>query len=209
MAKGRTTPAEHIQEILDLALYRRQRGRFSIESQQGTILEEGEIAIENRQITSARTGQFVGQAALQAILSWRGVYVAFTPNDYPEPVHAAGSETPSPPALPTQESSFPVTPPDIPQFSDRRTAHDDANTIPLPEVGGLEAATPGVEWIIPCRLDQEQDVLLLPLTRPQRSTYLLIDGHRSVSDLARCTRKTMQEIESLVSELQKRGLITI
>jgi DNA-binding Lrp family transcriptional regulator len=49
----------------------------------------------------------------------------------------------------------------------------------------------------------------LPLTRPQRSIYLLIDGRRTVADLARCTRKSLQEVERLLSELRERGLIAI
>ena len=52
-------------------------------------------------------------------------------------------------------------------------------------------------------------MLSLPLTRPQRSIYFLVDGHRTVSDLARCTRKSIQEIERLLSELQDRGLVAV
>jgi hypothetical protein len=70
-------------------------------------------------------------------------------------------------------------------------------------------STPGLEWLVPQKLGNDRDVLSLPLTRPQRSIYLLIDGHRSVADLARCTRKSLQEIERLLSELKERGLISI
>lgn len=227
MAKGRTTPAESMREILDMALRRRQRGLLSIESQQGNILEEGDIYIENGQITYARTNQLMGQAALQAILSWRGVHFAFAANEYPEYVTTGRPDaasliatkaqtremSPNLPALAGQESPLSMTPPSIPQLSVRRTtqpiAHDSMNTGSLPEIRGSDIMSPGAEWIIPHRVDKEQNVLSLPLTRPQRSIYMLIDGHRSISDLARCTRKTMQEIERLVSELQERGLIRI
>lgn len=226
MAKGRTIPAESIREILDTALRRRQRGLLSIESQQGTILEEGEIHIENGQITYARTNKLVGQAAFQAILSWRGVYYTFDGNEYAERGHTAGLDganlittkahtremSPSLPAPSSQESYLSMTPPGIPQLRVRRAGpnggYDGVNTGPLTEIRGADVTTPGAEWIIPRRVDKEQNVLSLPLTRPQRSIYMLIDGHRSIADLARCTRKTMQEIERLVSELQERGLIT-
>ncbi|MFL5624095.1 MAG: hypothetical protein ACJ788_00685 [Ktedonobacteraceae bacterium] len=80
-------------------------------------------------------------------------------------------------------------------------------TYPL-NAASTRASTPGLEWLVPQKLGNDRDVLSLPLTRPQRSIYLLIDGRRSVADLARCTRKSMQEIERLLSELQERGLIT-
>lgn len=227
MAKGRTTPAENMREILDAALRRRERGLLSIESQQGKVLEEGDIYVDNGQIIYARTNQLMGQAALQVILSWKGVYFAFATNEYPERVSAAEPNaaslvttrahtremSPTLPAPASQESYQLATPPAIPQLGARRTtqpiAHEDMHTGPMPEIRGPETLAPGVEWIIPRRLDKGQNVLSLPLTRPQRSIYMLIDGHRSVSDLARCTRKTIQEIERLVSELQERGLITI
>src|SRR5579872_7374598 len=222
MAKGRTTSAENIKDILDTALRRRQRGLLSIESQQGNALEEGEIYVENGQITYAHTNQLVGQAALKVILGWRGVYFAFATNEYPAPMRPASlvatkaqtREMPlGLPAPARQDSYLPMTPPGIPQFSAGNgappAARNDINTGPLAEVRRSATAMPGVEWIIPRRVNKEQNVLSLPLTRPQRSIYMLIDSHRSVSDLARCTRKTIQEIERLLSELQERGLITI
>ncbi|MGB8345296.1 MAG: DUF4388 domain-containing protein [Ktedonobacteraceae bacterium] len=228
MAKGRTTSAENIKDILDTALRRRQRGFLSIESQQGNILEEGEIYVENGQITYAHTNQLRGQAALKVILNWRGVYFAFATNEYPARSSAAEQDVTTlvttkaqtremPLGLPApsgqNSSHVPTTSPGLPQFSAGRSAQpaarNDANTDPLAEVRRPDTAMPGVEWIIPRRINKEQNVLSLPLTRPQRSIYMLIDSHRSISDLARCTRKTIQEIERLLSELQERGLITI
>jgi hypothetical protein len=70
-------------------------------------------------------------------------------------------------------------------------------------------ATPGLEWLTPQKVGGDRDVLTLPLTRPQRSIYLLIDGRRTLADLSRCTRKSVQEIERLLSELQEHGLIAV
>lgn len=65
----------------------------------------------------------------------------------------------------------------------------------------------GFEALIPHRLNNEQNVLALPLTRPQRSIFLLIDGMRTVADLVRCTGKSMQDVERLLMELKQQGLI--
>jgi hypothetical protein len=70
-------------------------------------------------------------------------------------------------------------------------------------------STPGLEWVVPRKLGKERDVLSLPLTRPQRSIYMLVDGHRTLADLSRCIRKSIPEVERLLSELQERGLVSI
>ncbi len=223
MAKGRTTPAESMNDVLDMALRRRQRGILSIESQQGNVLEEGEIYVEDGQITYARTNQSGGQAALQTILGWRGVYFTFATKDYPARVNAARPDTAASPVTTKvqgetplglqapvgSDTNLPITPPGIPQLDAGRVA-----MLPSPDAAGstaevsrLSATMPGTEGIVPRRVDKEQNVLSLPLTRPQRSIYMLVDGRRSISDLARCTRKTMQEIVRMLSELQERGLI--
>jgi hypothetical protein len=56
-------------------------------------------------------------------------------------------------------------------------------------------------------LGNEQNVLSLPLTRPQRSIYLLIDGSRTVADLVRCISKPMPDVERLLMELKQQNLI--
>ncbi len=65
----------------------------------------------------------------------------------------------------------------------------------------------GFEALVPHRLSNEQNVLSLPLSRPQRSIYLLVDGSRTVADLVRCTAKPMQDVERLLMELKQQGLI--
>ena len=70
-------------------------------------------------------------------------------------------------------------------------------------------STPGIEWLIPQKRGIEREVLALPLTRRQRFIYFLVDGRRTVADLARCTGKNIQEIELILSELQEQGLVAI
>ncbi len=69
--------------------------------------------------------------------------------------------------------------------------------------------TPGLEWLTPKKVGNDRNVMSLPLTRTQRSLYMLVDGQRTVSDLSRCIRKNLQEIERLLTELQEQGLISL
>jgi hypothetical protein len=50
---------------------------------------------------------------------------------------------------------------------------------------------PGLAWPVPHRRDVARDVLTLLLTRRQRVMYLLVDGHRTLADLSRCSGKTL------------------
>jgi Domain of unknown function (DUF4388) len=59
----------------------------------------------------------------------------------------------------------------------------------------------GFEGLVPRRLTNEQNVLSLPLTRTQRAIFLLIDGERTIADLARCTSKSVQEVGQILEEL--------
>ena len=71
------------------------------------------------------------------------------------------------------------------------------------------ASTTGIEWLVPQKRGIEREVLALPLTRRQRFIYFLVDGRRTVADLARCTGKNTQEIELILSELRVQGLIAV
>ncbi len=59
----------------------------------------------------------------------------------------------------------------------------------------------GFEGLVPRKLTNEQNVLSLPLTRTQRAIYLLVDGERTIADLARCTSKSVQEVGQILEEL--------
>lgn len=179
MAKGRDISAENLSDVLELIRKRQQSGTLSVEHYRGGILEEGELYFHDGQITYAQTGQLSNQVALDSLLRWRQVLFSFQGN-----------------ARPTQSANA----------STEASRSDLANA---PNVAPSNINPPGVEWIIPNRLNTGQDVLSLPLTRTQRSVYLLVDGQRSLSDLARCTRKSLQEVEQLLLELQQRGLVAL
>ncbi|GAC1350431.1 MAG: hypothetical protein NVSMB27_32900 [Ktedonobacteraceae bacterium] len=232
MTKGRDNAAESLGDVLELIRMRRQSVLLSVERFQNSRFEEGEIYFQSGQPTYAHTGQMSGQEALVWLLSWHQVYYTFI-IDEPRPSTnipsaitakesvAVASDLPTAPSR-----SFPrntATYGNSPTFSSI-SPRVSTNTIPnrerTPEYvypqsiqGGNASAvrggTPGLEWLVPQKLGKEQDVLSLPLTRPQRSIYLLVDGRRTISDLSRCTRKSLPELQRLLSELQERGLITI
>lgn len=210
MTKGRDNLAEALNDVLELVRARRQTGLLSIERLHEGRHEEGEVYVQVGQPVYAQAGQLTGQEALTRLLSWRQIYFAFLPDvgrttaNSISVAKASGNgassavRTLTSPRLPVaggNGSSQAVTP--------------ESGPLPAQNVPQTASSTPGLEWIVPHKAGSERDVMELPLTRPQRSVYLLIDGRRTIADLSRCTRKSMQEIERLLSELRERGLITI
>lgn len=223
MINGRNNEAENLRDILALIRLRKQSGLLSVEHYSGHRFEEGEILIQGGQPTHAHTGQFTGQDALAYLLGWHQVYFTFLADQQQIPTSISVTTTAdNRNAVAVGTSVIPHTP----RASQvNMTENVSVTSTKLPPVSsnvgsssvGINdtmyspnnSMTPGLEWLVPQKLETERDVLSLPLTRPQRSIYLLINGRRTVADLSRCTRRSMQEIERLLIELQEQGLIAI
>jgi hypothetical protein len=203
MAKGRENIAESLLPVLEFFRARQQTGLLSIERVYNGMLEEGEIYLRAGRPIYAATGQISGQDALNRLLNWHQIRFAFLPN------------APYPPAPANPYTSMPRVTPLLPGVSQTNgelpMATDRVNDDAAGYIGISPAETiykPGLEWLIPQRLSGDLRVLEM-LTRRQRSVYLLVDGKRTIADLARCTGKTVQEIERVLVELQEQGLLTI
>ncbi|MDQ2714378.1 MAG: DUF4388 domain-containing protein [Chloroflexota bacterium] len=189
---------------------RRQSGLLSIEHPRNGWFEEGEVYVHMGQPIYAYSGQAPAQEALSRMLSWRQIRFAFLV-DIPRPtpnlpitgaLHAVDAN-----------SAFAALAPA--NYTQVHTDALDLGSVTAEVSGYLGVSTedhsyrPGLEWITPQRVSADRDVLSLPLTRRQRSIYLLVDGNRTISDLARCIGKSVQEVERLLLELQRQGLLKI
>lgn len=223
MINGRNNEAESLRDILALIRMRKQSGLLSVEHYSGHRYEEGEILIQDGHPTHAHTGQLTGQDALAYLLGWHQVYFTFLADEKRLPANISAT----PPA--NNRNAIGVGASVIPLTSRSPQVNTTENVPALsPQLSPVKlnvgttsvgindtmyrsgnSNTPGLEWLVPRKLETERDVLSLPLTRPQRSIYLLVDGHRTVADLSRCTRKSMQEIERLLIELQEQDLIAV
>ena len=231
MIKGRDNTAESLADVIELVRMRRQSGLLSVERIQASRFEEGEIYLQSGQPTYAHTGQFFGQEALLRMLSWRQVYFTFLADQPRPPVNIPSvlSSTDNRPIAANGSRNSPGSNPsllntdrNIPAVSPTSPRLPQVNLNGIPDEGSgrdprryaqntfdSNASIPGVEWLTPRKIGNERHVLSLPLTRPQRSIYMLVDGHRTIADLSRCIRKSVPEVERLLTELQERGLISI
>lgn len=233
MIQSRDNAAESLADVLELVRMRRQSGLLSVEHTQANRFEEGEIYLQAGQPTYAHTGQLLGQEALHRMLSWRQIYFTFLADQQRQaannpPALRARDNTPvvanNPPLPPGPNPSLlnmnrnipaislsPPSSPRPPQANANRITGEgsELDNRHVQNTFDSNASAPGLEWLAPRKLGNDRDVLSLPLTRPQRSIYMLVDGHRTIADLSRCIRKSVPEVERLLSELQERGLISI
>jgi hypothetical protein len=193
--------AESLLDILELARTRRLNGIMTLEHTQAGKVEEGEVFFQTGQPIQARLGRLVGQDALNWIMKWHNISYSIdtdaslqsfaTPN-----INKRNNAT----FIPTYPSSNGMQSPRL----DGTQIQANARSSPL-----SNTSVPGIEWLVPHKRGIEREVLALPLTRRQRFIYFLVDGRRTLTDLARCTGKNIQEIELILSELQEQGLIAV
>jgi hypothetical protein len=191
----RPNPAEKLSDVIDLLCARHYSGLLSVERFAGRRFEEGEIYFAQGRPVYARYNQKSGKEAFVYLEAWRQVYFAFDKNA-PSPL----SRDNPPPALSPASEPHRVSQP----LSSGALSWDTLSCQPA-----VARPLSNVERWVPHRSQVKQDVLSLPLTRAQRAIYLLVDGKRSVVDLARCIGKSIQVVIKLLNELLGLGLIFI
>lgn len=217
MTKGRDNTAESMKDVFALIRSRRQSGVLSVERFENGVFEEGEIHFQSGRPMQGFTGKLTGEAALNHMSNWRRVYFAFSTMP-----SSPSSEIPmhTPPPLPPSSSTFPVHP--APQTPQNFRSPDQSATEPLNDNTGkpvlpTERTTGSLArqneynpaTLVPYKVSMQQDVMSLSLTRQQRSVYLLVDGHRSVADIARFTAKGVPEVVQIILDLRARNLVSM
>jgi hypothetical protein len=217
MTQGKDNVADSLSELLEPLRSRRSSGLLSLERLENGRFEEGEVYFHQGQPTYARVGNVVGQEAFTRLLSWRRFYFSFSVNtssSYPPlasrgEAPAAPTTDPLPPRFePSQAANVPLPVPPSVTISPANRRVLGLGDFELLRSSLRDALDiPGIELLVPRRSNSDRNVLALPLTRPQRALYLLIDGRRTIADLARTMRKGVQEVERLLSELYEKDLI--
>jgi hypothetical protein len=202
MAKGN---AESLRDVLELARIRRLNGLMTIEHTQGGKVEEGEVFFQTGQPIQARVGRLVGQDALNWLIRWHNIAYTIGTDESLQSFDATSANN---------RNNFTPTPSPTPSYVPTNVIPSTGPVVAQIEVNGrdsklINTSTPGIEWLVPQKRGIEREVLALPLTRRQRFIYFLVDGRRTVADLARCTGKNTQEIELILSELQEQGLVAV
>jgi hypothetical protein len=177
---------------------------------EGEVVEEGTIVFVRGQITEAEAGRRKGQAALNWLTTWGKCRYSFTPSAVDEYTKqllarlAAGIDQ-------GEKTSTVRAQPPVPPSSERLSG---PSPWALPdnrpsEQSTAAGASPYLQ--IPYALRPfDQALRLIELngfSRIHRHLLLLIDGKRTVLELARLVGRSPQEIGQALDDLERIGLI--
>ncbi|HVB24392.1 MAG TPA: hypothetical protein VNG51_20815 [Ktedonobacteraceae bacterium] len=162
-----------------------------------------QIIIEHGRPTHARRGLYEEQISTSTLLwlnNWRNIYFTFQPKrailQLPAPENRRPSVThPSPTMSPS------------PTPSSQSDAEHTPYTPLTPAVPTLPSSLPS--QIIPSITPEGRKVPLTALPRYDRTIFLLINGRRTIADLAHLTRRPPVEIYASLKRLQKQQLIAL
>jgi hypothetical protein len=195
MSQRRGTTTDNLNNVIQVIQLGRKTGVLTVERGHEAALEFGEITFVYGQITHAHIGELDGQIAVNVLCTWGLCRFLFTPS---------GSE----------RSTGPI--PSQPRASSRATAplkEMHTNTFPpIESKDYLSSDHAGMGQPHPFRTKQVDDALVLldqaMLSRSHRRLLLLVDGQRTPLELARLTGRPLEEIQRLVYDLERIGVIS-
>lgn len=178
------TVTENIADIIQVLQFARKTGILIVERNglNGTV-ERGTFTLINGQITDGTLNISTTYSALQVITEWRTCSFVFRPS-------------------PIANVSLPTTPPSTPGYlptTEPLSGNEQHNTQFLP----VHPA--------PRRVSRAEEVIpqfnAMGLSRSHRQLFLLVDGKRTSKELMRLMRKGLEEVEDLLTDLERAGLI--
>ena len=204
---------------------RRGSGLLSAKRGEGTNVEEGSITFVNGQVTDAKVGRYTGSEAFNRLSTWENCHFSFvlhrssqeaypdltytdelasissTVGQFPDtqsllldPVERF-SDTQSLSSVPERNRSNPETPPMFSQLTFKQG---------YLYLGGTGVPRPGR------RLSAALQMIdLMGLSRAHQRLFLLIDGKRSIDELAPLIGRTPEEVSELLRDLERASVILI
>lgn len=194
MAQQREATTDRLVGIIANIKMERKSGRLQVRRGEGLTSEEGVLTFMQGQITQANVGRRNGAEALNWLSTWAQARYTFLS------LVADGEVS----------ASFTSPPPS----SSGRIATSPGLLIAQVNTDSLElehSAPPRYELPHAC-VDLNEATTRIEragLPRAHRRLYLLIDGHRSISDLIPLTGKKVEEVRCMLHDLEWLGIIQI
>jgi hypothetical protein len=193
MLPQRETMTDSLADLIQILHLGGNNGILTVERSIGTIVEDGYILFSSGRVIEARVGQVTGLTAFHYLNTWQACRFSFT------------TETEGAP-----QSSFPKSGPlstSTGNLANGRATHPGRqNAASNTYDEGTVAPSP-----FPIRLLQGEAALqhpeTAPLSRTHRRLLLLINGQRSVSELARLLTRSFEEMQALLDDLERADLI--
>lgn len=195
MLPQRETMTDSLTDLIQIIHLGRKNGVLTVERMTGSIVEEGYIIFSNGRVVEAKVGRAHGLAAFNYLNTWQACHFSFVNDTERAP------QSPSSPLL-TPGPLYPTTG-DLASNRPKQSGYQSAASSTYSE-GSVSSR-------FPMRLVQGEAALQHPetisLSRTHRRLLLLINGQRSVSELARLLARSLDEIQALLNDLERAELI--
>jgi Domain of unknown function (DUF4388) len=194
MTQRRGTTTDRLSNVIQVIQLGRKSGILTVERGEGVALETGEVIFVHGQITHAHSRDFSGQQAIEWLLSWRACRFLFMPQ--------ASEKTTKPMAvLPSTDVNLQDT---DPYLNSAMQAEPDP-----PWSWAAERAHKGSNP--PQRTKPSELALQIieksGLTRSHRRLFLLVDGQRTIDEIARLTGRSEKDVQVMLQEMEWIGVL--
>ncbi len=197
MQPQRETMTDNLADIIHIIHIGCKSGTLTVERGEGRTLEEGYITFSGGRAVDAKAGQQSGLAAFNYLNMWQACRFSFINHEGPQTSSAfpsGSSQTPYPSSNGTVSGQYP---------GGTTSTH---TTGGLHSYGAAEGRPP-----FPSRTQLGDAALQYPeniqLHRMQRRLLLLINGQRNIHELARLMVRNLNEVQILLNDLERSGLI--
>lgn len=187
MAQQREATTDRLIGIIASIKMERKSGQLRVRRGEGLTSEEGILTFLRGQVTQASVGRRNGADALNWLSTWGQAHYMFLPSILNEEAPAPRSASPS-------SSLNGIVPyPDLP------TARVNTDELEPERLSGVNEEVP-----YSCVELSEATTRIehAGLTRAHRRLYLLINGRRSVRELAPLLGRTREETRSMLNDLE-------
>ncbi|WP_126552327.1 DUF4388 domain-containing protein [Dictyobacter kobayashii] len=207
MASRRGIATDQLMNVIQVLQLGRKTGQLSIERGEEPQREWGEITFSQGHITSAQSGQLEGQTALDWLKTWgpcRFIFVNTNTDKGTGPMANIQMSPATNPSLPAVRPS--ITQPLPGDFRQRPTTGS-MPAIPVTPGAPSIPVGPGDPRRTCSAEEGMRRLARANLPRHYRHLYLLIDGNRSFIELVRLTGRPPGEVQQLLHDLERIGII--
>jgi hypothetical protein len=198
MTVAQITFTQRVTNVLRNIAHKRRTGLLRIEHVRVQEVEKGEICFEGGKVVHARVGQQVGKRALLLIVSWDQVFFSFLEGAQAPTRHV---ESPG-----QSLSSIRLLP--AGQREERRTPPVELPAVVQADSSSIEeAANLGVYAVFHVQSAAATKQVMSQMERQDRIIFMLLDGKRTVRDLAKLLHRSELAVASVLARLLKNGYI--
>jgi len=208
MSQQQETATDRLVKIIQTIQIGRRSGVLMARRGEGVTFEEGTITFANGQVTEVSAGRRSGSEALNWLSTWNSCRYIFKPSTTPEltlprtptTLDISESETLDTATHPSTSTQAPTT---AKQTAPLAPGREDTT----------RSASAAYTASVPFRTQQIDTGLRIienmGLSRSHRHLFLLVDGHRSIVELARLMGRNQQEINGLLQDLERAAIIRL